>query len=426
MGMSSKRKGDLKMKKYVVVGTGSRGYQSYINPLVKKYTDVATLCGVYDINYKRAELMSELTETDIPVYYDFDEMLEKVKPDTVIVTTKDSAHDHYVIKALNFGCDVICEKPLTTTFEKALAIKEARDKTGKDVTVTFNLRFNPILKALKEYVKSGIVGDVLSVHFQWMLNTVHGADYFRRWHAQKENSGSLMVHKSTHHFDLINWFLEQDPVTVNAFGTRRFYGEGAHEPHGEKCRTCQYKDSCEYPMVEDAMLDKLYYNCEDVDGYLRDKCIYSPDIDIEDTVSVNVKYSGGTVMSYSLTAHSPIEGYNIILNGSKGRLEFTNITTPDKNYVTINQPPVFKVYTRDGQVLEPELPKPEQTGHGGADDRLRDNLFRGYESDELGQMADVESGMMSIGIGMAANVSMAEGRSVNLSEFYGDLKKYAK
>ena len=59
-------------------------------------------------------------------------------------------------------------------------------------------------------------------------------------------------------------------------------------------------------------------------------------------------------------------------------------------------------------------------GHGGSDTSLRDNLFRGYTRDPLGQMADTRAGAMSIGVGIAANKSMAEGRSVCLSEFLGD------
>ncbi len=70
---------------------------------------------------------------------------------------------------------------------------------------------------------SGVIGDVMSVDFQWLLNTHHGADYFRRWHGNKANSGGLMVHKATHHFDLVNWWLSALPVSVHANGKREFY-----------------------------------------------------------------------------------------------------------------------------------------------------------------------------------------------------------
>ena len=409
------------MKKFVQVGCGIRGIEGYAEPILKEFRDHIQLCGVYDINPKRAALVSEFGGVDVPVYDNFDEMLRSVKPDTVIVTTKDCMHDFYVIKALEAGCDVIVEKPMTTTFEKANAIKDAEKKSGKTVTVVFNLRYLPIFAKLKELLKSGVVGEILSVHYEWLLDTQHGADYFRRWHRIRENSGSLLVHKSTHHFDLVNWFLEDDPVAVNAFGTRRFYGP-TRENRSERCLTCQHKDTCEYYLdINQPPMDKLYLACEDVDGYYRDRCIFSEEIDIEDTVSVNVLYKKGAVMSYSLTTHSPYEGFKIAFNGTEGRLEFCKI---DGRYEDLGKDldNVITIFNRKGERIVMNEPKDLPGGHGGADEKIRENLFIGCKDDPLGQMADVRAGMMSIGIGMAANISMKENRRVYLSEFYDELK----
>ena len=117
------------MKRYVMVGCGSRGTQAYAKPLVKNYGDVAELVGVYDTNYKRAKTVSDICGKEIPTFDSFDEMLEVTKPDTVIVTTIDATHHIYAIRAMEAGCDVICEKPLTTTPETALAIRGQRVRT---------------------------------------------------------------------------------------------------------------------------------------------------------------------------------------------------------------------------------------------------------------------------------------------------------
>ena len=411
------------MKKYVIVGCGSRGIIAYANPMVRSYSDVAELCGVYDINQKRAEFVSEYTEKNIPVYDDFDKMLDAVKPDTVLIMTKDSEHDFYAIKAMKAGCDVICEKPLTTTFEKALSIYKTQQETGREVIVTFNLRFSPFFKRIKEIIKEGAIGKILSVHYEWMLDTSHGADYFRRWHRESKNSGSLMVHKSTHHFDLINWFLEEDPVAVNAFGTRRFYGP-TRENRGKRCLTCPYSKSCEFylDLKANENLKRLYLDCEDADGYFRDKCVFSEEIDIQDSVSVNVEYSGGAVMSYSLTAHSPYEGISMVLNGTDGRMEIRTNDVHSANYST-NSTYSVKIYNRKGELIDITIPEGTSDGHGGADLALHDRLFRDQNApDPLHQMANTKAGLMSIGIGMAANISMREKRQVKLSEFYKDIR----
>ena len=99
--------------------------------------------------------------------------------------------------------------------------------------VTFNYRYAPKHQKIKELLMSGAIGRVTSVDFSWYLDTTHGADYFRRWHRLREKSGSLWVHKATHHFDLVNWWLDADPVEVSAFGSLQRYGKNGALPADE-------------------------------------------------------------------------------------------------------------------------------------------------------------------------------------------------
>ena len=407
------------MKKYVLVGAGGRGTFSYAVPLLTELSDCAKLCGIYDINKKRAEVCSSKCG-NVPVFDDFDKMLNDVKPDGVIVTSKDCTHDEYIIKALDFGCDVVTEKPMTTDGDKCRAIWEAKQRSGKDVTVTFNCRFMPFFVHVKELIMQGILGKIYSVHYEWMLDTVHGADYFRRWHRERKNSGSLLIHKSTHHFDVMNWLIGQNPVKVNAFGTRQFYGNPAMKK-SERCLSCKERCPYYFDITASALDRELYYNCESEDGYFRDKCIFSEEIDIEDTISLNVKYDGGAVMCYSLNAHSPYEGYRMVINGEKGRLVVENIEGSIGPFYK-NPSRYIKFYNREGECItfDRTRVKPLPGGHGGSDPAMRNNLFRGYTEDPLNQMADTRAGAMSIGIGIAANKSMAEDRAVYVSEFLGD------
>lgn len=419
------------MKKYVLVGTGHRGTMAYLVPLTKHFQDCVKICGLYDINKKRAENANLKTAYPIEVFDDFDEMIKTVKPDTVIVTTIDAKHSDYIIRALELGCDVISEKPITTDGEKMNAIYAAEKKSGKKVQVTFNCRFMPNFMRVKELMLSGVIGTPYSAHYEWLLDTVHGADYFRRWHSQRKNSGSLLIHKSTHHFDLLNWFIDDEPVKVNAFGTRRFYGSEARKDHGERCTGCKYADSCEYylDLKSDPHNQSIYVDCEDVDGYYRDKCIYSEDVDIEDTVCLNIKYKKGVVATYSLTAHSPYEGMRLAINGSEGRivLETRAASGPYAGLASAN----IVIYNRLGEIVEivptgqnetlrklPRFARNIGGGHGGSDMLLLDMLCRSIDDDPMNLLADSYAGAMSIGIGAAANISMAEDRAVNIKEIF--------
>lgn len=420
------------MKKYVLAGTGSRGADSYVKPITELYGDCAKLCGLYDANRQRAETVAKMTAYHVPVFDNWSDMLAAVKADTAIVTTVDATHDEYIISALESGCDVISEKPLATDEKKLNAIYKAAQKTGKKVTVTFNCRFTPTFMRVKELLLEGVIGEIYSAHYEWMLDTSHGADYFRRWHRERRNSGSLLVHKASHHFDLLNWFAESEPEKVNAFGSRRFYG--TNQPSGGiNCRNCSRSSKCNFYWDINAnnYYKKIYTDCESADGYLRDKCVFSDEIDIEDTLSLNIRYRNGVSAAYSLTAHSPYEGLNLILNGSGGRLELKCLS--GSGFYAGLAGSSIKVYNRYGEEICYSIPRNHVTktmlaltelmrdmnnsGHGGSDGMLRNALFRGMTADPLGQMAGLKDGALSIGIGIAANISMREDRAVRLDEF---------
>ena len=316
------------MKEYVLVGSGGRGYWMYASAIAERYGDVAHLAGIMDVNRKRAEYVESLIPYSVPVYTDFDRMMEEVRPDCAIVTTVDRFHGEYVVKALDRGVDVICEKPMTMDEESCNAILDAEERNGRKITVTFNCRYMPLFARMKELLGQGVVGEVLNVHFEWMLDTVHGADYFRRWHRKLENCGGLLVHKSTHHFDIVNWLIGQEPEEIYANGSLRFYG-AAGEKRGERCCTCPHAGDCAY-VYQDSQVPwvrEMYYGCESEDGYYRDRCVFAEEIDIYDTMSLAVKYRQGALMSYSLVAHAPYEGWKISISGTKGRMEASQFDT---------------------------------------------------------------------------------------------------
>ncbi|HAH86323.1 MAG TPA: gfo/Idh/MocA family oxidoreductase [Armatimonadetes bacterium] len=410
------------MKSYVLVGASGRALGMYARPLVKDFSDCAKVAGIFDVNPLRAETLKKEAGLDCKIYTDFDQMMTEQKPDSAIVTTVDRFHHEYIIKCLEAGAEVITEKPMTIDSEKCNAILEAEARTGKKVIVTFNYRFAPYVTAVKQAIADGLIGDVLNVDFEYMLDTSHGADYFRRWHRKKENSGGLLVHKSTHHFDLINWWIMEEPVEVMGYGTRRFYGPTRKE-RGERCLTCNYKNTCEFYFNIDAsdMNHKMYHNCESADGYFRDRCVFADEINIEDSMSVNVKYSKGTLLSYSLIAHSPYEGYKASISGTNGRLEIaeyhSGIRTSDSCYY-------FNLYNRKGQKIEYSIPK-ATGGHGGGDVKLRNMIFRGGIPDPLGHQAGSFAGAISILIGISANKSIAEGKNIKVNDLV-DLAKYRK
>jgi predicted dehydrogenase len=307
---------------------------------------------------------------------------------------------------------------MTIDAEKCRAILAAERRTGRRVTVTFNYRFSPYTSRIKALLREGAIGKILSVDFEWFLDTSHGADYFRRWHRRLENSGGLLVHKATHHFDIINWWIEDYPQRVYALGDRRFYGPTRAE-RGERCSTCAYQRTCEFyfDLAADPLNKSLYSDAEHLDGYHRDGCVFSPEIDIYDTMSVNVRYHHGAFLTYSLIAHCPYEGWRASLNGTGGRMELQEYhsgqSAAEPNYYV-------RLFNRNGAESTHSIPKLAGT-HGGSDALLAARLFRdGDMPDPLGQSAGSLDGAMSILLGIAANQSIITGQPVEVDSLLRD------
>ncbi|REF37749.1 Gfo/Idh/MocA family oxidoreductase [Thermasporomyces composti] len=427
--------------RYAVVGLGSRS-RMFTTALLTDYKDRGELVALCDLNQTRMAYYNRVfTESygvdPVPTYRPekFVQMLDEQRVDVVIVTSIDRTHDHYIVAAMEAGRDVITEKPLTTDAAKCQRILDTQARTGRRLTVSFNYRYAPRNSAVKELIQSGAIGEVLSVHFEWLLDTRHGADYFRRWHRDKRNSGGLMIHKASHHFDLVNWWLGTVPDTVFGFGDLRFYGRDNAERRGEVVRSYRShgspdvdKDPWAINMAADPVLRALYLEAEHEDGYIRDRNVFSDGISIEDDMAVLVRYESGATMTYHLTAYSPWEGYRVMFNGTKGRLE---LEVEERSYVSgaaqdPNQPgqPITEPIDRTRLTLRPlwEVPRRIEVeegagGHGGGDRRLLNDLFGGKrEPDPLGRAATHLDGAYAMLVGAAANQSFATGLPVRIRD----------
>ena len=144
-------------KRYAIVGTGSRGGM-FIEAIAKTYADSAELVGFCDLSHTRMNWHNRQLQKQglppVPCYHadDFDRMIAEQKPDTVIVTTVDAWHHHYIVRALDHGCDVISEKPLTTTLDRLQAIDAALRRSGKSLRVTFNYRYAPAYARFRQLI----------------------------------------------------------------------------------------------------------------------------------------------------------------------------------------------------------------------------------------------------------------------------------
>lgn len=445
-----------KKTRLALVGAGSRA-EMYVSAAMGPHSDAAELVAIGDVNAGRtahyvalAKRLSEekaaqagATPLPLPIAFDPAELTAFIRDnaiDRVIVTTPDYTHADYIVEALNAGADVVVEKPLTIDVEGCRRITAAIEETGRDVVVTFNYRYSPRNSALKEIIQSGVIGKVTSIDFAWVLDTVHGADYYRRWHREKKNSGGLLIHKASHHFDLVNWWIDDVPARVYASGGLRFYGSenaaerGLGERPARGTIDTAVRDPFALDMREDPKLAALYLENEKFDGYIRDQDVFSPGITIEDNLALTVDYDGGPTLSYSLNSHSPWEGYRVSVNGTEGRAELEVVeravvhdSVDKKNVVDPSATPIEEedAVRRNGERLVVqrhweaayEVPIVNgEGGHGGGDALLLADLFNGPGEDPLGRPSGYMDGLRSVSVGIAGNESLATGLPIRIAE----------
>lgn len=434
-------------RRYAVAGTGHRAWM-YIEAILGQHSEVAQLVAWCEPNPGRMDFYDEQVAaaadgpTEPLARYlpdDLEQMIAEQRVDVVVVTSPDYTHAGLVSRALAAGADVVVEKPLTIDPAGCRAITGAVAQTGRDVVMTFNYRYAPRNSALKEVISSGEIGTVTSVHFEWALDTVHGADYFRRWHREKKNSGGLLIHKASHHFDLVNWWLADTPVRVYASGALRFYGADAAASRGMGPRpdrgTGHRDDPWALDLTADPRLKRLYLDSEHYDGYLRDRDVFAPGITIEDNMSVLVDYRSGATMSYSLNAHSPWEGYRVTVNGTAGRAELDVVERGSVEFDEFGRSILDPSATPDAWAGDTLRPFGDRLlvqkhwgrataypiavgagGHGGGEAILLSDVFRGVGPDPLGRRAGYADGLRAVAVGIAANASMATGQPVQMAD----------
>ncbi|MFH0939402.1 MAG: Gfo/Idh/MocA family oxidoreductase [Planctomycetota bacterium] len=405
--------------RFIIIGTGNRGLGCFAKGLTgfkgespSEFQARCDLVGLVDSNLLRGQACAKEVGRSIPVFRDVASAQKEVKADWGIVTTPDFTHRNMVVAALESGLNVLVDKPLATSAWECDQIIEAMQRTGKQVRVGHNMRYHDwTLKAAK-LVRAGEIGDVISLEAAEVLDYSHGGDYFHRWHSNFSKSAGLLNHKCCHHFDVINWILDDDPIEVSAFGGRSFYRERPALKHGQRCGECQIGSACPhfFDMNKwDGVYRRIYKETEAEDGYLRDQCVFSERHTINDHESLNIKYRKGTLASFYLLTFSPREFSYFFFTGTKGRLELGSHSTDDKPYLRILRP--------DGKVEDLPFATGEgEYGHGGADTAMIADILGLPGSEPMQRATPSEARRAVLIADLAARSIAGGGRPVKAGE----------
>jgi predicted dehydrogenase len=341
-----------------VIGYGLR-IQNIVEYLLAFNEDVV-LAAITDINWSKvsAQLADKGRDiADITMYSDADEMLDKEQLDGVLIGTRCSLHTVMAKKVMQRNLPLYLEKPVATTMDDLLTLKEAAEHSTSEVVVSFPLRNTALVRTVKEIVDSGKLGTI--EHVQAINNVPYGGVYFHDWYRNEKETGGLFLQKSTHDFDYINYLLGLKPVAICAMKSKQIFK--GNKPAGLHCKDCEEYKSCpESPYV-------LKHIKAEPDMYIQgDMCSFAVDTGNEDSGSAIIQYETGMHVSYSQNffARKEAAARGARLLGYKGTLEFDFNTEAIKVYM--HNTPRVETYQLDSS----------QMSHGGGDAVLVDNFIQ--------------------------------------------------
>jgi len=389
-----------------LAGCGHRGIAGLLAS-IKAIGKAETVVGLFDHNPIRLDYAHNfLGNPHCRKSTNFDAFCSDPNLDTVIVATPDNRHAEYVIKTFAAGKNVVCEKPMAISTEDCRTMIEAQG--DNQFRVAFNFRCNAVAIKTKELLDAGTIGRVLLVDAHDTVDWRHGSDYFRRWHRFQSMSGGLPIHKSTHAFDVIDWWLDDVAESVSAEGGRNFYKPSLQQ--GERCLTCNATASCPFAIDlagdipgQNAGIDgfykDMYLDAESHDGYIRDACVFDANSDILDNYTASATYRSGARLSYTAVFFAPNEDRTFVIYGDKGQMEISR------------QKRQIKIHAEAGRTGCEIIDVPEEPGgHGGADMRFVKSIY-GSE-DPYGVCADAKDGFSSIALGESLNRSITSGQRI--------------
>ncbi len=418
----------------ILIGAGSRGrtYCGHMKEMPEQYKVV----GVAEpMDEKRREFQSRYGLPDEVCFRDWREILAKPKmADIAVIATMDGEHYEPAMKAISLGYNLLLEKPVAPTAEQCIDIANAAKEKGVSVLVCHVLRYTSFFKRIKGIVESGMIGKVVSIDHVEAIGDIHFSHSYVRgnWHSEKETTPMLLA-KSCHDLDIIQWLIDKPCKRVTSFGSLTYFTEeNAPEGAPKRCSdgTCPAKDTCPYnahhiyienkdgfwgksvfrqsvathPHMSDAELSEALKTSD------YGLCVYHANNDVLDHQVVQMEFEGGVTATLTVNAFNE-GGRYIRIYGTKGEL-----------YAFMSEPHV-RVYTfADHQHHEIPVETTEESivgGHGGGDGGIVRDLYAHLNGTYQGfPIAEIGISVANHLIGFAAEQARHTKTVVDLDEYF--------
>jgi predicted dehydrogenase len=411
------------------IGCGARA-QTYTQLAARRPDRYRVVAGADPVSERVEKLRRLSGQPDFRGFSSAEELLAAGKlADVMIIATQDNFHYAHCRGTLALGYDILLEKPIATRVEQVLEIERLARQANRRVMVCFVLRFAAFYRKVKEIIRSGTLGEIVSIQANEGVVPWHQAHSFVRGHwAVVDKSSPMILSKCCHDTDIVHWLVGRPCRRIASFGSLEFFRpERAPAGAPPRCTDgCPAGDNCPYnalrytadmrfpwlPMVYDRAQDATP---AEITGWLRTspwgRCVYRCDNDAVDRQVLALEFEGGVTGTFTMTAFE--NGRHIEVYGTRGTLKGGETYRHHFGAHLVffpheGEPLRYTVQAEDGGY---EL-------HGGGDPGLVNALYEEMTKPAGAPLeASLDSTVHSHLIAFAAEEARLTGRTVALDEF---------
>lgn len=424
----------MKKLSMIVIGAGGRG-RGY-SRFAERNPDMYEVVGVAEpIAARREWMLAHHPACADNIYNDWREILDRPKfADIAVISTMDRMHFEPALRAIELGYDLLLEKPIAPTPEECKILCEAAEAKGTRILVCHVLRYTAFFRALKAFIKSGKIGRVMSIIHTEGVGNIHQSHSFVRgnWRNSEESS-FMLLQKSCHDMDILQWLVDRECLRAQSFGTLSYF-KASNRPQGapDYCLDgCPHAETCRYHV------EKVYINAkgswmrravtenpeasdEELTEALRrgpfGRCVFACDNDVVDHQVVNLEFEDDITMTFTMNAFN-LGGRTLRIMGTDGEIE----ASMDKELARYSN---FDTKTTEEiSLIEAAGDESIAGGHGGGDEGIMRALHAliadGVASDSV---CDIRTSYKNHLIAFAAEQSRHSGRVVNVAEYEANVK----
>jgi len=371
-----------------VIGCGSRGLDSYALCMEKHGGfEIVAACDTRQVKLDEATKRYNIKPENL--FLDEDEFFKEKRADVCIVATQDQDHVRHAIKALKVGYNVLCEKPISPSKKECNDLLKAQKKYGGVVIVCHVLRYAPAYLNVYKMIEEGKIGRLIDIHAIEQVTFWHIAHSYVRgnWRRSEETSPMILA-KSCHDLDLLQWYAKSQCESVSSIGSLSYFKkENQPKDASDRCKDCKYKNTCPYSAEfgyitrwkeagmpssmwpQNVVCTKLPLTEKDIrEAYENNqygRCVFACDNDVVDHQETNILFKNGVTANLCMTGFTGNHGRIYSFHGTTGEIDLDE----EKGQI------VLKEYTKKEVVL-PFNELPDVTGgHGGGDGGLIAALY---------------------------------------------------